>query len=342
MVRAWWTLVVLTSAGLVLLTAVRFVPGRSGAVVAAASFSSYAVVGYAALLLALAVAWAWRRSRRSGDGAADAQREVGGPRALRGALVAVAVAGLVVHVLVLTPLFTSSSAAGAHGSPTAGPTVLTANLEFGQGDPAAVVRAVRRFGVDVAVLEEVTPSSLQRLRAAGLERLLPHRAGRASPGADGTVVLARWRVRTVRSLDLGNGGYEVRVAGPHSFTLLAAHTTAPVASSARWGGDLGRLSAAAAELTGPVVLAGDLNATRDHQPFRRLLDTGLRDAGEEAGSGWQSTWPSRWLRPWLRPLLALDHVLVSSALRGVRTRTVEVPDSDHVGLVADLAWADGA
>ena len=333
--RAWWTLVVLTTVGLAVLTATRFVPGRNAAVAAVASFSSYAVVGYAVLLLTLAVGWAWGRSRRSAGERPDV-------RALRGAVAGVAVAGLVVHAVALAPLFTASTGSGdAHGSPTSGLTVMTANLEVGQGDPAAVVRAVRRLGVDVAVLEEVTPFSLERLQADGLQQLLPHQTGHAAPGGDGTVVLSRWRVRTVRSLDLGHGGYEVHVAAPRAFTLLAAHTMAPVASAARWGADLDRLRAAATEATGPVVLAGDLNATRDHQPFRCILDTGLRDAGEEAASGWQPTWPSRWRRPWLRPLLALDHVMVSSALRGVRTRTVEVPHSDHVGLVADLAWADG-
>ena len=34
---------------------------------------------------------------------------------------------------------------------------------------------------------------------------------------------------------------------------------------------------------GAVIVAGDFNATYDMAPFRRLLDEGYRDAGEQAG-----------------------------------------------------------
>jgi endonuclease/exonuclease/phosphatase (EEP) superfamily protein YafD len=45
---------------------------------------------------------------------------------------------------------------------------------------------------------------------------------------------------------------------------------------------------------GPQVVAGDLNATRDHAPFRRLLDAGLVDAADAQGwSAWPGmTWPA--------------------------------------------------
>ncbi|GAB3655711.1 hypothetical protein GCM10027596_09050 [Nocardioides korecus] len=263
-------------------------------------------------------------------------------RRVRAGVAVTSVVGLAVHVVVLAPLFVAAAPAGAataSSSPGSGPTVMTTNLEFGAGDAGAVVRAVSRHHVDVVVLEEVTPACLARLEAAGLMALLPHRAGRASTGADGTVVVSRWGLRTLRSLRLANGGYEVRVAGPRPFTLLAAHTMAPVVSPRRWASDLGRLRAAVAAADGPVVLAGDLNATRDHQPFRRVLGAGVRDAGEEAGSGWQPTWPSRWRESWLRPVIAIDHVLVSEELLGVRTWTVEVPHTDHVGLLAELVWS---
>jgi len=85
----------------------------------------------------------------------------------------------------------------------------------------------------------------------------------------------------------------------------------------------------------PVVVLGDFNADRDHAPFRRLLDTGLRDAHDERGRGLARTFPS-----WL-PVLHLDHVLVrdgSGARVVVRdVREVRLPGSDHLTVVTDLA-----
>jgi endonuclease/exonuclease/phosphatase family metal-dependent hydrolase len=84
-----------------------------------------------------------------------------------------------------------------------------------------------------------------------------------------------------------------------------------------------------------VVVAGDLNADRDHAVFRRLLDAGLRDAHDEVGRGLARTWPAR------LPLLHLDHVLVRDSddvrLVPLEVREVAVPGSDHRGVVADVA-----
>jgi endonuclease/exonuclease/phosphatase family metal-dependent hydrolase len=84
-----------------------------------------------------------------------------------------------------------------------------------------------------------------------------------------------------------------------------------------------------------VVLAGDLNADRDHAALRSLLETGLRDAHDERGRGLARTWPAG------LPVLHLDHVLVrdgAGARVVVRSvREVDLPGSDHLGVVAELA-----
>ena len=104
---------------------------------------------------------------------------------------------------------------------------------------------------------------------------------------------------------------------------------------------LARLAARAEGSGVPTVMAGDFNATLDHAPLRKVLGTGLRDAAEQAGSGWQPTWPTKWRKDWLRPVLSLDHVLASSGLRAVRTRAVDVPRTDHRALVVELTDTRG-
>ena len=69
--------------------------------------------------------------------------------------------------------------------------VMSANLEYGGADAQFLVIAAREHRVDVLVLIEVTPSSLARLRVAGLDTLLPGSAGQSTQGAGGTIIRSR-------------------------------------------------------------------------------------------------------------------------------------------------------
>jgi endonuclease/exonuclease/phosphatase (EEP) superfamily protein YafD len=103
-------------------------------------------------------------------------------------------------------------------------------------------------------------------------------------------------------------------------------------SARDWRGELLDLPAAPA---GPAVIAGDFNATLDHQAFRSVLERGWQDAGAGLGEGLHATWPVE-----RRVLgLAIDHVLVSPALsvRGVSLH--EVDGTDHRAVIARLDHA---
>jgi endonuclease/exonuclease/phosphatase (EEP) superfamily protein YafD len=133
----------------------------------------------------------------------------------------------------------------------------------------------------------------------------------------------------------------MRVAAPRPFWLVAVHTAQPLTAYAAWATDHEAVRSAVARLHGPVVLAGDFNATLDHRPMRRLLGEGLSDAARESNAGWQATWPVNERRGGLLPpglgLMTLDHVLVSHDFSAISTSTHEVPGSDHLALVARLA-----
>jgi endonuclease/exonuclease/phosphatase family metal-dependent hydrolase len=240
--------------------------------------------------------------------------------------------GLAVQTWSVLPLLTGGS------DETPDLTVMTANLEFGKGDAVTVVRTVAEEEVDVLVLEEVTPTGYDALLAVGLVELLPHQAGEPVTGAAGTLVLSRYPLAESRSFTLRNGGLDVDVAAPEPFRLLAVHTAQPVDLPDWWVTDMATVRRRAAEAVdeGPTLVVGDFNATRDHQPLRAILGTGLRDAAEQAGSGWQPTWPTRFRTSWLQPLITIDHVLTSKEYVATGTRTVEVRNSDHLALLADL------
>jgi endonuclease/exonuclease/phosphatase (EEP) superfamily protein YafD len=108
--------------------------------------------------------------------------------------------------------------------------------------------------------------------------------------------------------------------------------------AAGWSADLTAVRTAAVTAPTPVVVAGDLAATRDHLPLRDLDGRGFRDAATQARSGWQPTWPLHRdvLGVGVPPLTAPDHVLVGDGLTAARTETVDLPGSDHRALLAIL------
>ncbi len=286
-------------------------------------FAPYAVPLYLLGMLVLALAW-WRAGGRA-------------RLAAKTGLVLCACA-LALHLSWAAPAYVGPAATSAgRGTPLR---VLTANLDRGRAEAASLVATVVRERVDVLVLEEVTPRSLHRLRAAGLCRVLPHAAGRAAPGRAGVMVLARDAVVRAERLPTGLGSYVVQVRhGRFRATLVAAHVRPARGSAGAWSADLNTVrTAAATARPGPVVVAGDLEATCDHLPLRDLAGRGFRDAATEARSGWQPTWPARASVLGVRvpPLLALDHVLVGPRVTAVATSAVTVPGSDHRALLALL------
>ena len=222
-------------------------------------------------------------------------------------------------------------------------TVMTLNLHLGRADAASLVRAAEAERVDLLVLEEVTPDAMARLRAAGVERLLPHEAGEAKDGREGIVVLSRGEVLGSRTVPMSTPGYAVDlVAGGGRLRVVAVHPTAPNNGVARWASDLAVADQAASASSGPTLVAGDFNATVDHPPLRSLVDGGFRDAVDEARAGWLPTWPSqgtvRMFGVTLPPLFALDHVFLRGPLHAVDARDVLVPGTDHRALVVEVSW----
>lgn len=212
--------------------------------------------------------------------------------------------------------------------------VATANLKVGGGDAQAVVAMVRDHRVDVLALEELTPGAVARLQAAGLDSLLPYSFVRPAPDNAGTGIWSRTPLHDERELD----GYSAATLLARTTTVIGAvqvgavHPRAPVVAQAvPWYRDYDLLRADLDALTGPVVVAGDFNATRDHAPFRALEGEGYRDAVDQAGAGFLPTFPNGREG---RPLVGIDHVIVRDLpTRATAVERVNIPFSDHLALV---------
>lgn len=305
-----------------LLTYARLAERRGAVWVHLVALTPYAVPLYLLALLVLALVW-WRADGRT--------------RLAAKMLTALGACALALHLSWAAPAYVGPATASAgKGRPLH---VMTANLDHGRADAGPLVAAVVRDQVDVLVLEEVTRRAWQQLREAGIEKPLPHRAGRAAPGHAGTMVLSRYRLGGATRVPTRLGSYALTVRSrPKPVSLVAAHVRPAHGDASGWTADLTAVRTAAVTAPGLVVVAGDLAATRDHLPLRDLDGRGFHDAATQARSGWQPTWPlhRRVLGVDVPPLTAPDHVLVGGGLTAARTSAVDLPGSDHRALLAIL------
>jgi len=218
-------------------------------------------------------------------------------------------------------------------------TVMTVNAFLGQADADDIVAVAREHGVDLLAVQELTPALQARLETAGLGSLLPHRHDEPLPGASGAGLWSRYPLDPVPAVE-GMGFVApralVRLPSGPAVTVTCAHPLAPrPGADRRWADDLERLREELAAATGPQLVAGDLNAGRDHAAFRALLDTGLVDAAEAGHRFGPHTWPSR------LALVHLDHVLVSpGALAPVSAATLRIAGTDHRAVVTRLGYRE--
>lgn len=221
-------------------------------------------------------------------------------------------------------------------------TAMTVNLLYGWADLDDVVEQVRRHRVDVLGLTELTPEALVGLERAGLNELLPHHVADPAERAHGSGLWARWPLTPAPAWEGGVHrwpGATARVDG-QDVVLRVVH---PFRIS-RFNSDLYRadyrlLQARMDRLHSdgtPALVMGDFNAGRDHSAFRRLLGDRWRDVTEYAGSGWTPTWN---FHPWFPPAIQLDHILMSRHFGARSARTLDIPDTDHHAVLADLVLA---
>ncbi|HEX2283825.1 MAG TPA: endonuclease/exonuclease/phosphatase family protein [Mycobacterium sp.] len=226
-------------------------------------------------------------------------------------------------------------------TPAATVRVLTANLGMGRADPRAVMALAQQYA-DVLVVQEMTPEAATGLSTIGLDATFPHRVLDPHELAGGIGVWSRHPIvesGVVSGFTLSTLRTRVRVPGVVTDpTVLAVHLAGPWPQPiGHWHQDIARLPLTLRQLareagSGAVIVAGDLNATLDMMPFRRLLSEGYRDAAEQAGAGLTRTYPNRRWRP---AVVGIDHVLVHNCV-ATSAQTVALPGSDHRGLMVSV------
>jgi endonuclease/exonuclease/phosphatase (EEP) superfamily protein YafD len=217
--------------------------------------------------------------------------------------------------------------------------IFSANLKYTNIGMTPMAREIRDARPDVVVLQELSPANLDALRATGVLDGFEFSLVQARLMPTGTGVFSRLPLSDAEPWDVA-GMINARVTvtvGDHRVRIFNIHTNAPfgVPGAPRWEQQLNQIRRAAMAEKGPLVVAGDFNASYGHRPFRALLDSGLADAHTERGRGWVTTWP-RDLQV-VPAFVRLDHVLVSRHLAVVGIAEGVGKGSDHRPLIADLA-----
>lgn len=218
-----------------------------------------------------------------------------------------------------------------------GPVTVIAASNVGPDHTSVQAMAADVLAIDADVLNilELTPGDQVALRAAGIEEKYPYSIEDPQTGAHGSGIYSRYPIRNgdvlyVDGTPMARAIIELP-SGPT--TVVAVHTTQPLAGPRFLNVELQQLQQHVEQIDGPVILAGDFNATRQHQAFRELLESGFRDAHLEAGRGWSATWPMGRRLP---PFALIDRVVVSDGLTASSVAEVKISGSDHRAVVATI------
>ncbi len=223
-------------------------------------------------------------------------------------------------------------------------TILHANVLYENvrraGEMASTLLAA---GADVLALSELTDHHVRALRAAGVDELYPFRVVQTDRGSEGvglwsTLPLSDARVE---SMMLRPGIVATVNASAGRLRIVLAHPIPPTLRGgvSEWPPSLRAIGVLGSVGDDPTVIVADLNASRWHPPFRKLLASGWRDAHEIVGRGLSTSWPSGGVIP---PFIRIDHALVDDRLDVVGVRDLVVPGSDHRGFVVTVALPDRA
>ncbi|MGK0480667.1 MAG: endonuclease/exonuclease/phosphatase (EEP) superfamily protein YafD [Planctomycetota bacterium] len=122
--------------------------------------------------------------------------------------------------------------------------------------------------------------------------------------------------------------------GGRAFHLVAIHTVPPLGQKAARDRrtHLEAMADRVEATEGPVVVAGDLNATIWSKDLARVLDGG-RLRPSSLGFLPRGSWPSSL---WFTGMILIDHFLVTSSVTVKEHRIGIDVGSDHRGIVADL------
>jgi endonuclease/exonuclease/phosphatase (EEP) superfamily protein YafD len=220
-------------------------------------------------------------------------------------------------------------------------TVLAYNVEGGRDTTAdALAAALRRSDADIIGLVEFGAWLIPGL-ARNMRDAYPYQALDAVPTKG---LLSRYPILAVEAHDLSSVHVPTLVATLEVDGAPLRVIVTHVVPKGFGPGAAAEIDALAdlAMADGPAILMGDFNMTDQSDNYTRLVDAGLTDAFRAAGQGFGFTWPTilRGTDLAVQPLLRIDFIFHTPHFDSLRAWVGPAAGSDHLPVLADLAWVD--
>ena len=234
-------------------------------------------------------------------------------------------------------------------------TIMTLNTGNDVSDPAKLMSVIDQSGADIIGLQEVSPETAEAIESVPTTEYPYHVV--YGLGIPGKALLSKFPIVDHQLLDANPDRPDLLVTldihGTRT-TVIVAHpppphlTSAGVVSRPGANEQFAALVDAIAQADGPLLVMGDFNITQHHDRYELLKSMGLVDAFAESGNGTGNTYPSNLSAlvdvsqslsnaPML-PLLRIDYIWSSSDWYPVHTSVADNASSDHLPLVARMAF----
>ena len=220
-----------------------------------------------------------------------------------------------------------------------------ANVFVDNPTPEAAANQLVMCGAELLAIAEATPAFMDVFDAAGGKTSHPHRVLDPADTSDYAIAIASSvplepgsGMRRIGPLNLAVA--DVQIGGVlTTIAVLNPMATVDTGGHEKWKAQIEALKSFIPDVTGPLVIAGDLNSTRFRPEFLDLLDAGLIDLIDSLGQAWKPSFSLKSVSPlggigWIA---RLDHALGNDGIRSLRIRNLKPRGSDHLPFVITLA-----
>jgi endonuclease/exonuclease/phosphatase (EEP) superfamily protein YafD len=252
-------------------------------------------------------------------------------------LAAIGAALIVYHLAVVVPsLIAARKPRWAKHAPTL--EVVVANVFVDNKTPRDAARQLVATSADVVIVVESTAAFMATFDEAGGSDAYPSRVTDPDDHSDYAVTLASKRELGPRSRMASVGPLKLAIAdidvGGVSTLVVALNPVATVDPGGHetWKEQIEVLRELVPTLSGPLIIAGDLNTTRYRPEFEELLELGLKDAFDSLGKGLDSSFKlgADGMLGKVGTVARLDHALVSDRVFPLAVEDLEACGSDHL------------
>lgn len=213
----------------------------------------------------------------------------------------------------------------------------SANLYYRNDDAAAIRRSIVAANPDIVVLIELARSpavDLDRILAGYPHRVISERLDDVR-GLSRSLVASRYPLTEVP--DRADGLHDVTAVAQTPLgrlNVIGVHLTRPWPFQYQWGqiNQTSALAAVRADLTGPVVVAGDFNSISSARIGRQVQ----RETGLVPAPGFPGTWPAALPSAFG---MTIDQVYRTPDLAFVRRKLGRPTGSDHRPVVTEITRA---